>query len=74
MFFFFTEELVPIGPLYHIFICMTLLAGGWGAWALGKPCSSGPQKHSLLAPSPVCLPYPIFQTSCPLLSLPPADV
>lgn len=44
-----------------------------GAWGFGEPGPSGPQNHPLLAPLvQFASPTPIFQTSCPLLSLPPA--
>nr|KAF6416299.1 hypothetical protein HJG59_009542 [Molossus molossus] len=47
----------------------------WGAWAFGEPGCSGPQNHPLLAPLvQFASATPVFQTSCPLLSLPQAGV
>lgn len=71
---FFFEELVSIGPLITLLFARHYLQvvgslGFWGTRLLWTPELSLPSPSSL-----VCLPYPIFQTSCTLLSLPPAGV
>lgn len=67
---FFTEELVPTGPCTH-FHLHDINCRCWGAWAFGKPGCSGPQNHPFLAPLvQFASAPPIFQTSCPHLSLP----
>lgn len=68
--FFFSEELVSIGPLSTLLFARHYLQvvgslGFWGTRSLWTPRLPLPSPSSL-----VCLPYPTFHTSCTLLSLP----
>lgn len=64
---FFLEELVSIGPLITLLFARHYLqvVGSLGFWGTRTPKLPPPSPSSL-----VCFPYPIFHTSCTLLSLP----
>lgn len=67
LFSFFSEELVSIGPLITLLFARHYLqvVGSLGFWGTRTPKLPPPSPSSL-----VCFPYPIFHTSCTLLSLP----
>lgn len=64
---FFSGELVSIGPLITLLFARHYLqvVGSLGFWGTRTPKLPPPSPSSL-----VCFPYPIFHTSCTLLSLP----